>query len=149
MTATKPSAGPGPDRILWELAMCSLPFHLLDPSPCCCPRPQARGPERQGQLFSQGCGERALYLLPLGTGSSAIGAEPEGSWHPLAVPVRSLICLSAQPFLKPSASGLPAPPATPALHHFLSVSFSEGRVPRDPWISSITWAGECAVQCRV
>lgn len=39
------------------------PFHLMDPSPFFCPRPQARGPtERQSQLFGPGVLECGLFL---------------------------------------------------------------------------------------
>lgn len=121
--------------------MLVFPFHPLDPSPFCCPWPQARGPrERQGQLSGPGVLECGLYLAATGQQAALfVWAEPEGSWQLLAVPVRSLLCLPASDALglSPSAGisatlclstptlGLPAPPATPAPLHFLSVSFSD------------------------
>lgn len=95
-----------------------FPFHPLDPSPFCCPWPQARGPrERQGQLLGPGVLGCGLYLAATGHQAALfVWAEPEGSRHLLAVPVRSLFCLPvsdavglspAQASLQPSASRLP------------------------------------------
>lgn len=85
-------------------------FYLLAPFSLPLPvAPGKRAQERQGQPFGPGVQECGLFLAtPRHQAALLVWAEPVGSWHLLAVPVRSLLCLpvSNEIGLSPGSSRL-------------------------------------------